>query len=382
MDQSLEASADVATGILVAGAVEGAVGAGTASDHPTCLNCGAALGGAYCSACGQKAAVHRSLGAFWHDFTHSIFHFEGKIWRTLPLLAIKPGELTRRYVHGQRARFVSPLALFLFSVFLMFATFNQLGQPFGTKSQTTRNGVTLMREDIVIEMAESQARLVGLKKQRAAAVAAKQDVAAIDQQIEEEQADYAGLKAGFDAAEGFDVGDLIKIDPEDRAGPAKRTDPDGLNSFNKYEANEWSKAFIQKIEASLKNPSLLIYKLQSNAYKFSWLLIPLSLPFLWLIFAWKRQYMIYDHLIFITYSLSFITLLLSAMAALSLVEGLRFLRTPILLIVPPAHMFAQLKGAYALSNGGALWRTLFMLSAAAFVLIIFSLILLALGVAG
>lgn len=382
MDQSLEASADVATGILVAGAVEGAVGAGTASDHPTCLNCGAALGGAYCSACGQKAAVHRSLGAFWHDFTHSIFHFEGKIWRTLPLLAIKPGELTRRYVHGQRARFVSPLALFLFSVFLMFATFNQLGQPFGTKSQTTRNGVTLMREDIVIEMAESQARLVGLKKQRAAAVAAKQDVAAIDQQIEEEQADYAGLKAGFDAAEGFDVGDLIKIDPEDRAGPAKRTDPDGLNSFNKYEANEWSKAFIQKIEASLKNPSLLIYKLQSNAYKFSWLLIPLSLPFLWLIFAWKRQYMIYDHLIFITYSLSFITLLLSVMAAVSLVEGLRFLRTPILLIVPPAHMFAQLKGAYALSNGGALWRTLFMLSAAAFVLIIFSLILLALGVAG
>ena len=33
----------------------------------------------------------------------------------------KPGELTRRYIDGQRASFVSPIALFLFCVFFMFA---------------------------------------------------------------------------------------------------------------------------------------------------------------------------------------------------------------------------------------------------------------------
>ena len=54
---------------------------------------------------------------------HGVLHFEGKIWRTLPLLAWRPGELTRRYIDGERARFVSPIALFLFSVFLMFAVF-------------------------------------------------------------------------------------------------------------------------------------------------------------------------------------------------------------------------------------------------------------------
>ena len=48
-------------------------------------------------------------------------HFEGKIWRTLPLLVWRPGELTRRYIDGERAKFVSPIALFLFFVFLMFA---------------------------------------------------------------------------------------------------------------------------------------------------------------------------------------------------------------------------------------------------------------------
>jgi hypothetical protein len=73
--------------------------------------------------------VHRTLGAFWHDVAHGVLHFEGKIWHTLPLLAWRPGDLTRRYIRGQRARFVSPIALFLFSLFLMFALFNTVGAP-------------------------------------------------------------------------------------------------------------------------------------------------------------------------------------------------------------------------------------------------------------
>ena len=105
-------------------------GAGEAADaghthESACLNCGTALIGSHCHACGQAAHVHRTLGAFGHDLLHGVFHFEGKIWRTLPMLAWKPGTLTRRYIDGQRASFVSPLALFLFSVFLMFAVYHQ-----------------------------------------------------------------------------------------------------------------------------------------------------------------------------------------------------------------------------------------------------------------
>ena len=40
------------------------------------------------------------------------------------MLFWRPGDLTRRYIHGERAKFVSPLALFLFAVFLTFAVFN------------------------------------------------------------------------------------------------------------------------------------------------------------------------------------------------------------------------------------------------------------------
>ena len=118
----LEAVADAVTGGMLGRAVEPGDGETDGHTHEThCLNCGAELTGAFCHQCGQHAHVHRTLSAFFHDFLHGVLHFEGKIWRTLPLLAWKPGELTRRYIDGQRASFVSPIALFLFCVFLTFA---------------------------------------------------------------------------------------------------------------------------------------------------------------------------------------------------------------------------------------------------------------------
>ena len=118
----LEAIGDAATGAVLAKAVEPRTGADDGHTHEkSCLNCGTELAGDYCHACGQRAHVHRTLHAFWHDLLHGVLHFEGKIWHTLPLLAWRPGELTRRYIDGERAKFVSPMALFLFSVFLMFA---------------------------------------------------------------------------------------------------------------------------------------------------------------------------------------------------------------------------------------------------------------------
>ncbi|MFY8196726.1 MAG: DUF3667 domain-containing protein, partial [Novosphingobium sp.] len=102
-----------------------------AGDHghtheSACLNCGTALVGSHCHACGQAAHVHKTLGAFFHDLLHGVFHFEGKIWRTLPLLITKPGKLTREYIDGRRASYVSPIALFLFCMFLLFTAINSM----------------------------------------------------------------------------------------------------------------------------------------------------------------------------------------------------------------------------------------------------------------
>src|SRR3954453_23054637 len=158
-----EALGDAVTGGIVSRAVEPK--AGEASDghtHETnCLNCGSELVGDFCYACGQHAHVHRTLSAFFHDFLHGVLHFEGKIWRTIPLLAWKPGELTRRYVDGQRASFVSPIALFLFCVFLMFGI---VGLP-SISGQAKAHA----QADAAKELSKDQQKLSILQSQRSTA---------------------------------------------------------------------------------------------------------------------------------------------------------------------------------------------------------------------
>ena len=157
-----EALGDAVTGGMLGRAVEPKAGEGDGHTHEAnCLNCGARLAGPFCGECGQHAHVHRTLSAFFHDFAHGVLHFEGKIFRTLPLLAWNPGELTRRYVDGQRASFVSPIALFLFSVFLMFAVV-------GLTSNTTK-ATAKAQADAARELSKDQQKLSVLQGQRAGA---------------------------------------------------------------------------------------------------------------------------------------------------------------------------------------------------------------------
>jgi len=148
----LEAVGDAATGAVLASVVEPRAGKEDGRTHEkNCLNCGTELVGGYCHACGQHAHVHRTLTALWHDLAHGVLHLDGKIWRTLPMLAWRPGELTRRYAHGERAKFVSPMALFLFSVFLMFAVFTLIGGPV-VSSNTQVEGVQTGRARVESEL--------------------------------------------------------------------------------------------------------------------------------------------------------------------------------------------------------------------------------------
>ena len=53
--------------------------------------------------------------------------------------------------------------------------------------------------------------------------------------------------------------------------------------------------------------------------------------------------------------------------------------TFLFLMVPPVHMYRQLKGAYSLSRWSALWRTFLLLNFASVAMTLFFLMLLALG---
>ncbi len=75
--------------------------------------------------------------------------------------------------------------------------------------------------------------------------------------------------------------------------------------------------FDKKIMHKLENPELAVSKFQNAAYKFAFLLVPISLPFLWLLFFWKRGLTLFDHTVYILYSLSFVSLLFIVISLMS-----------------------------------------------------------------
>src|SRR3546814_1213287 len=112
---------------------------------------------------------------------------------------------------------------------------------------------------------------------------------------------------------------------------------------------------------AIANPALVLYKLQANAYKFAWALIPLSLPFMWLLFPFSRRFHTYDHFVFVTYSISFMLLLFVVVRLLNLTifgEIAIFLA----MLYVPFHMYCQLRGAYSSSRFASLVRANLLLS--------------------
>jgi hypothetical protein len=79
-----------------------------------CLNCGAALGGPFCAACGQRdEPVVHTVGHFLREATESVTHADSRLWRTLGALLARPGFLTREFFAGRRARYLPPFRLYL-----------------------------------------------------------------------------------------------------------------------------------------------------------------------------------------------------------------------------------------------------------------------------
>jgi hypothetical protein len=355
----VDAIGAAATAGLASSALETPTGhAGEAQTH--CTDCGAELSGRFCSNCGQPAHVHRTLLHLGEELLHGVMHFDGRIWRTLPLLLFRPGTLTHDWVHGKRTRYVSPLAMFLFTVFLMFLALSYLpgkpwqagAEPAMTSSELLRKTDALARAEAALEAAPSADR------GRAAAAVSK-------------------AKADLEAA-AEDVNDV--------QGALKVTDWKAQVAADakagKMQFDTGNRSLNEKLQHKLENPELASYKLQQTVYKFSFLLVPISIPFVALLFLWKPGVTLYDHGVFVLYSLTFMAVLAMAASALARLGDWidPVLATAVTLAVP-AHMFFQLKGAYELGVFGALWRLVVLLLFCTLALVLFLLAIIWLGLA-
>lgn len=88
-----------------------------------CPNCDTPETLEFCPKCGQKRPHHHeyALGHFFHELFHEIFHVDGKIVRTLRTMVAEPGQVTLDYWEGRRARYLTPIRIYLLATAAFFA---------------------------------------------------------------------------------------------------------------------------------------------------------------------------------------------------------------------------------------------------------------------
>ncbi len=363
MEGQGEAAADVITGGVIARAIEPTAGEAKdhAQEHGQCRNCGATVTGSYCSNCGQPTHFHRSLVSLGHDILHGVFHFEGKVWHTIPELLFRPGRLTRRYIDGERAKFVSPDGAVSVhrvpdvrgdSVHRLRGRRSKASDPLGVAEQFKENiGSQIEKLNEQIETKREQ--LVGARARRR-------------RRAQEDRGRYHRADCGARGPAGHDQRRLAGHG-EVRAGAGSkgqgrcrggRAADTGRRRKRSTTPRAGSRSAVQ---AATENPALLAYKLKTTGYKFSWALIPLSVPFMWLLFFWRRDIHAYDHAIFVTYSISFMMLFAVIVTLLYDLGVSAWIWGTAIGIVPPLHLYKQLRGAYGISRFGA-WVRLFLLT--------------------
>jgi hypothetical protein len=107
-----------------------------------CPNCGRALDGAFCAACGQKVGpINPTFHDLLHDLTHEFLHVDGKIFRSVRLLLTRPGFLSREYFEGRRARYISPIRLYLIFSVLFFLVSAALSTPLSEQDKAELSNV-------------------------------------------------------------------------------------------------------------------------------------------------------------------------------------------------------------------------------------------------
>ena len=161
-----------------------------------CKNCGTPLEGWYCYACGQNADTHhRSILHLIWEAIEGMFHLDGRLANTLPLLFFRPGKLAKDYMEGRIVRHVPPFRTFLVALLLfIFAAEHAI--------HGIRHQQELKEEKEAAELATPQGRKAKADEIRKEAAADRQErlqsaASERDEDLKEADADKAKVAAEY-----------------------------------------------------------------------------------------------------------------------------------------------------------------------------------------
>jgi hypothetical protein len=380
-----------------------------------CKNCQTPLEGWYCHSCGQNADTHhRSILHLLWEAIEGMFHLDGRLANTLPLLFFKPGKLAKDYMEGRIVRHVPPFRTFLVALLLfIFAAEHaihnirhqqelkeekaaeQLSTPAGrkVKADEERKDAVETRDERLKDAVET--RDENLKEEGADKAKIAQDYADDVKKAQDRYAEHvaeadvleknvnAGAEAlaklhGRSATAAEQIRGLDFQSPDKlEAGATKLADaqiagqhfnivvpdknakaeidakaPEHSRVPGKAESKYWFKEGLAKAVA---NPDYFLLVMFGWAHRLAVLLLPIIGLSLALVYVNKRQYFIYDHLLVATNLLSFSFLtnalcMVLPMSAWPAAFGVLSLWTPI-------NLFQTLRGGYGSGVIGALLKT-------------------------
>jgi hypothetical protein len=152
----------------------------------------------------------------------------------------------------------------------------------------------------------------------------------------------------------------------------------GLGAKTDQAVIAWLKA---RLPQAIDRPDALVSAMGEWAHRFAFLTLPISALLLSIIFAFRRDTYLFDHLIFSMHSLSFQGLLVALVMATWHITGHR---SGLLLFASPIHLYAHMRGTYATGCAGTVVRmfVLFMTSSVAFAVLLLGLVIVGLNALG
>lgn len=96
-----------------------------------CKNCDNEFQGRYCNRCGEKVVerYERTALHFLDNVFNAFTFIDGKFWRSLKTMMVRPGKMSRDMMEGKRQPYMKPVAFFfvgnvIYFLFPLFETFN------------------------------------------------------------------------------------------------------------------------------------------------------------------------------------------------------------------------------------------------------------------